>query len=101
LELGASYRRLSIGMSAHPYGSHRLDLFLRILFVLALVGLVVDLFDGELAKIASTLFLSLGLGATLQWRRYRSRRWRTVAWVSFVLATAALLARLNMWYMGD
>lgn len=70
---------------------------LYVLWALALIGLVIDLIDGYWAKTLSSLFLFIGLGAAIQWRRYRSRRWRTVAWIFFTLAFAALLYRFGAW----
>jgi hypothetical protein len=82
-------------------GQHRerttLDIFLLVLFVLATIGLVFDLAVGGTLRILASFFLFIGLGAVIRWRRFGSRRWRTVAWISFVLAFAALLFRLAAW----
>ena len=85
-------------MNGQPRERTTIDIFLLILFVLAVIGLVIDLVQGHWPQIASTFLLSLGLWSVMQWRRYRSRRWRTAAWICFVLAFSALLLRLGAWY---
>ncbi len=84
-------------MTEAPRKRATIDIVLPILLVLALIGLVIDLIDGYWTKTFSSLFLVIGLGACIQWRRYRSRRWRTIAWISFTLAFAALVLRFGSW----
>lgn len=85
-------------MSAEPRNTPKIDLVLYVLSVLALIGLVIDLIDGYWLKTISSLFLFIGLIASIQWRRYRSRRWRTLAWISFTVAFAALVFRFASYY---
>ena len=85
-------------MSTQPRNIPKIDLVLYVLTVLALIGVVIDLFDGYWLKTISSLFLFVGLIASIQWRRYRSRRWRTLAWISFSVAFAALVFRFASYY---
>lgn len=75
----------------------RTSVVLWILLALTTIGVVIDVIDGDPLKLATTIFLWLGLFAVIRWRSYRSRRWRTVAWICFVLAFAALVFRLGFW----
>ncbi len=88
-------------MTEAPRKRASIDIVLPILLVLALIGLVIDLIDGYWTKTFSSLFLVIGLGACIQWRRYRSRRWRTIAWITFSLAFAALIFRFGAYYEFD
>jgi O-antigen/teichoic acid export membrane protein len=77
-----------------------IDTVLLILWALSLIGVLIDLIDLNWLKTLSSGFLFIGIGAVIRWRRYRSERWKHVAWISFVVAIAALLYRLAMWYSG-
>ncbi len=85
-------------MSSEPRNLPKIDLVLYVLTVLALIGVVIDLIDGYWLKTISSVFLFVGLIASIQWRRYRSRRWRTLAWISFSVAVAALVFRFASYY---
>lgn len=84
-------------MSTRPKNAPKIDLVLYVLTVLALIGLVIDLIDGVWVKTLSSFFLCIGLIASIRWRRFRSERWKHVAWISFVVAFAALLYRFGPW----
>lgn len=79
-----------------PSGTHpdRRSTLLIILFVLAVIGLVVDLWDGYVPKILMSLGISVGLGAMLLHRRTGSSVWRNVGLAGVVLALAAMVYRL-------
>ncbi len=84
-------------MTDTPAQKSKIDVFLLVLLVLAVIGLFIDILSGYWPRILSTFFLALGLWSSLRWRRYASRRWRTIAWLSFALALAVLLFRLAGW----
>ena len=85
-------------MTTQPRNLPTIDIVLYVLTGLALIGVVIDLIDGYWIKTLSSLFLFIGLIASIQWRRYRSRRWRTMAWISFTVAFAALVFRFASYY---
>lgn len=75
-----------------------IDTILLILWALSLIGLLIDLIDLNWLKTLSSGFLFIGIGAVIRWRRYRSERWKHLAWISFSVAFAALVFRFASYY---